>query len=344
MMDSKGNLFISNFQSTHISKISPDGKVSRFAESPLGPAGMAIDRHDHLFVTIFGSVQGEGQSVLRITPEGQVETYLDSPDLEAPVGIAIDNQNILYVANGRDGRIFRSTEAGSLELFSCVPLSLGRGSVRHMDWANGTLFVSTGAGAVFRIDRRGVVQYIMVYGSSPSSDVPSSPLLMECNGLAAAPDGETLYLGTLVEGKRTLIKIQNLVPKTRRHGWGALRSGQLELAGQVFESLLEAEPANPQDSFGLALVRLRTEQFVEAVPLLKTAASNPKLRNKAWHGIMMAYLLAGDLDLAFAAMEEALQKGHTQRNFLRGDRDLKPLRSDPRWQDLMQEESTKPDK
>lgn len=333
VMDSKGNLFVSNYNATYISIVTPQGEVRRFAETPLGPAGMAIDAADNLYVTIYGTPAGEGHSVVKITPAGEVATYIQGPELHASVGLAVDDAGVLYVLNGRDGRIFRSLRAGHYEPFSCIPLALGRGAGAHLDWAGGFLFAASNVGAVYRIDPTGALSYVMVEGDAQRpTGPPVTPLLRDCNGLTALPDGRTLFLGCSGPKGRTLVRLEGALPRaTLAAARAALQTGKLDEAERTFEELAAGEAPGPAVWMGLGAVKYRLGKFGEAGPAFEAAARTPEVAGAAHYNAGCAYALAGEVEHAFAALERALDAGFADGVLLRTDADLEALRGDERW-------------
>jgi hypothetical protein len=86
-----------------ITKISPSGVVSTLAMGIYysGEAGLVLDDNDNIYVTSLN--QGLiTSSILKITPSGSVKTV--STDVSFPIGIAIDHQGNLYVANNQMSR------------------------------------------------------------------------------------------------------------------------------------------------------------------------------------------------------------------------------------------------
>lgn len=117
VFDSKGNLFITEFNNHTVRKVSPYGNVSTFAgngtagySDGLGtnsllnmPAGITVDSSDNLYIT-----EWSGQRIRKITPEGVVSTlagtnvagFVDGPGASArlsnPDGITIDPFGNIY--------------------------------------------------------------------------------------------------------------------------------------------------------------------------------------------------------------------------------------------------------
>jgi serine/threonine-protein kinase len=142
VVDSKGALFVTDRLNHVIRKITPDGYVSTFAGNGQSggadgvgkmaslelPNRIAIDKEDNLYITEGRGLDlGEytyGFSVRKITPDGRVTTlagtgepgYRDGPALSAqfvlPIGIAVDEQGIVYVVDSSGNRIRRISKDG----------------------------------------------------------------------------------------------------------------------------------------------------------------------------------------------------------------------------------------
>src|SRR6185369_3167788 len=83
-----------------IRKLSPDGTVTEFARTGGRPAGMALDRHGHLFVCDVGKA-----AVLKVTPSGAVSMFADQVGnlkLTLPNFPVFDAEGNLYVSNSTD--------------------------------------------------------------------------------------------------------------------------------------------------------------------------------------------------------------------------------------------------
>ncbi len=68
VVDSNNNLYV--VYATEVSKITPDGTVSTFAEVPYGRGNMAIDTSDNIY-----TANEQNNSISRIAPNGTVTTY-----------------------------------------------------------------------------------------------------------------------------------------------------------------------------------------------------------------------------------------------------------------------------
>lgn len=71
VVDREGNLYGGGTDGV-IRKLAPDGKMTEFARTGGRPAGMALDRHDNLFICDVGKA-----AVLKVTPSGVVSVFAD---------------------------------------------------------------------------------------------------------------------------------------------------------------------------------------------------------------------------------------------------------------------------
>ncbi len=112
VFDSKGNLFVADFDNLQIRKITPEGQVSLFAGNASGASGtndgtgsaakfnllseMTIDKDDNLYVG------GYNNCVRKITPEAKVTTL--AGQCGASVGNVPDKNDFSAIETGADAR------------------------------------------------------------------------------------------------------------------------------------------------------------------------------------------------------------------------------------------------
>jgi sugar lactone lactonase YvrE len=135
VVDPASNTYVADLANHTIRKISPAGAVSTFVglAGTYGtndgngssarfhyPCGIAIDSQTNLFVTDNGNA-----CIRKITPSGQVSTFAGTPGVSGntngtgagarfnnPIGLAIDNQDNLYVGDAWNHQIRKITPAG----------------------------------------------------------------------------------------------------------------------------------------------------------------------------------------------------------------------------------------
>jgi DNA-binding beta-propeller fold protein YncE len=94
-LDLLGNIYVTNYDSNTITKITPEGVQSIFVPSSEGlinPMGIKIDSDGNLFVADSGNNQ-----IKKITSTGVVSTFVSLT--ASPAGIAIDSSGNLYITD-----------------------------------------------------------------------------------------------------------------------------------------------------------------------------------------------------------------------------------------------------
>lgn len=222
-----GNLYVTNFNSASVSQVNQDGMVSTFASVKNGPSGIVSDADGNLYVSHYGTGNGTGNSVTKITPDGTVSDFAVGGTLRAPVGIAIDGEGNLYVANLFDGRLTKITPDGTASLFSEVavaqPFTIG-----HLVWAKDKLYgTHVGQSRIYSFDSTGTAAVLAGTGTAGLNDGPASNATFTSpNGIAASPSGDTLYvaqgLGATTKIRLVLLSTATSIEEDVRKDSGGL--------------------------------------------------------------------------------------------------------------------------
>ena len=192
----QGDLFVSEFNAARVSRIDSAGVKTVVAETPQGPAGLVFDDEGALYVASFGSAQGDGDTITRVSPGGEVLELVSGQGIAAPIGLALDDDGRLYVANSKDGKIHRVSADGEVSLLATIPGPDNFFSTGHLVFAKGALYASgNGSHKVYRVTLDGEVSVVAGTGKPGEVDGDSATALLRVpNGLTASRDGDELYV------------------------------------------------------------------------------------------------------------------------------------------------------
>ncbi len=190
-----GSIFVTNFNNATVSKINTDGTLVKFADVFEGPAGITSDQQGNLYVSHYGSFSGDGDSVLKITPDGEVSVYSSGGLLSAPIGITMGEQNMLYVANFNNGLVLQINPDGSQAIIAEIPSEVGF-AIGHIEYVDGKLFLSNPAGGMV---------YAMKIGTDsvgPLRGLKASKKLTYPNGLTHNPVTNSIIVAEVQQSSK----------------------------------------------------------------------------------------------------------------------------------------------
>ena len=146
--DSKGNLYAGTGERGRIFKITPQGKVSLFFDSPeIGILSLAVDAEDNIYA---GSAP-DGL-IYKITPEGNQTTFFMT-EQHYVWTLVFGENNILYAGTGESGKIFKILPDGTGTVFYDSPQSHVMSLLYD---PQGWLYAGTeGKGITYKIDSEG---------------------------------------------------------------------------------------------------------------------------------------------------------------------------------------------
>ena len=191
-IDSRGNLFQSNFYGNYISKVDRFGEHVTFADSGLsGPVGIVIDADDNLYVT-----NCTANALSKVTTHGVVSTFAESELFRCPNGITRDPQGNTYVVNFSDEAILKVTPDGEVSGFAALP----GGGNGHVTFARGNLYATSFQGhRIYKVSLAGDVTLLAGTGAAGGQD----GLALEAtfsfpNGIATTTGGGRLYVNDFI--------------------------------------------------------------------------------------------------------------------------------------------------
>ncbi len=206
-IDAYGNFYVVHANngggSGEVLKITPDGSRTLLATLDGFPAGLALDKHNNLYVSNFVT-----PTVHKITPGGEVTLYASDDRLAGGVGIDVDQKGHVIVGNYVTADIVSITKQGEVSLIASIPeIVVGGAGIGYITVAGNSIF-ATGISVhkIFKVTMKGEVSHFAGSGESGSTDGP----LLEAtftlpNGITADTYTKTLYIGEY--GSTSLRKI-----------------------------------------------------------------------------------------------------------------------------------------
>jgi len=190
--DSLGNLYVANYNTGIITKITPEGTKSRFSNL-INVNGIVISKQDELFVTSYND-----SVVYKVTSGGDSEIWLQGNGLNAPVGIALDEDENVYVGNYNNGRIFKiDSDKSVTELGS----SLDSQGNAYITYANGMVYASgIDSNRIYKVPVDGSAVTELEGSAEAGFNFP--------NDIVPNEDGTKLYVSNFQNNK--IIVIENL--------------------------------------------------------------------------------------------------------------------------------------
>lgn len=151
--DSNGTLFVADLESHRIFKVpAAGGEATVFAEIP-APRGLTIDAQDRLWVVSHGK-----NHVVRILPDGTIETVVKGRPFEFPHNIVLDKDQNAFVSDGYAKTVWKVDSAGQVQKWvTGEPLINPVG----IAWRGEKLLVvDPHAKAIFSADNAGILEQL----------------------------------------------------------------------------------------------------------------------------------------------------------------------------------------
>lgn len=149
-VNSKGDLLVADLELHRIFKVPAAGGKPESVAEVNAPRGLAIDADDNLWVVSHGKNQ-----VVRVTPDGKLETVVEGRPFLFPHNIAVAPDKTAYVTDGYSKAVWKIPAGGKPEKWvSGEPLVNPVG----LAWRNANLLVvDSRANAVFEVTPDGKV-------------------------------------------------------------------------------------------------------------------------------------------------------------------------------------------
>jgi hypothetical protein len=157
--DASGNLFVADFYTYKVTKVTPQLVQSNFATVNGTPQQIAFDKSGNLWMAGSGFIQ----EIEKITPSGVVTAY---PASGSPYGIAIDADDNVFYSESNSGNIKKRTAAGVTSTFA-TDFSQPNGLA--FDKSGNLLVADKLDGVVKKITPAGVVSTLISGISSPTN-------------------------------------------------------------------------------------------------------------------------------------------------------------------------------
>ncbi|MBS1516728.1 MAG: T9SS type A sorting domain-containing protein [Bacteroidetes bacterium] len=226
-MDVSGNIYASRYIGSTVTKITPDGQTSIFASGIPTPNGSDIGPDGYLYVP---SNVNNGK-IYRVSPSGAVEIFINSIPLPSvvlfrsdgkmyissyqtdviyladstgaystlysgngmndPVGLTMDDNENLIIANFTDGKIFSVNSAGVFTQLADIP-----GIVGFIEYSNGYVY-STGfsTNKIYKTSLSGVTSILAGTGATGQTNGSSLSATFDApNGIVASLGGDSLFI------------------------------------------------------------------------------------------------------------------------------------------------------
>lgn len=219
VLDDENNLYVSVPQENKIYVITEGGDVSQYGPEISNPNGLIFEYDsDTLLVTSYAH-----NTLTKLSSDGIAEEWINSGDLNGPLGLCYDDDNVLYVSNFNDGKMFKVID-DELEYFATIPgANLGSSyfSTGYIIWFNGYVYATGYAtNIVYRVDEDGNIENYAGSGVFGFLDGEASSARFEHpNGIAKKVNSEEIYIsGYESHAVRIISESTQGMPETERNG------------------------------------------------------------------------------------------------------------------------------
>lgn len=186
--DLEGNLYQSSIGGNFVSKITPDGTVSKYCKTGLrSPVGLSFNSKGELFACNCGS-----NTIQKISKDGSSKVFCQSPLLKCPNGITVGPDDTIYICNFGNGDVVRISTDGKATKVATLP----RKNNGHLIYYRGYLYVPARTDCrVYQVDLKGEVSVFAGSGKRGKQDGAAMESSFSLpNSLIVGKDGKYLYV------------------------------------------------------------------------------------------------------------------------------------------------------
>lgn len=231
-IDGNGNIYCSNYEGDTVFRYTPSGEVTSFITGLNTPNGIAFNSNEELFVCdgegakiykydlkgkllatypIKGHPSGIIKSstsesmiftiystnkLMSLAPDGIITELASGAPLNGPVGLAYDNNNVLYVGNYNDRKIHK-LGSDKLQFVAQVPAAGPSPNLGFISYGNGKLWGTIlGSHKIYTIETN-VKDSVVLFGGNllgtNDGDI-SEASFNQPNGIFFNKSNSTLYV------------------------------------------------------------------------------------------------------------------------------------------------------
>lgn len=202
-----GDFIVTNFDNNTVSSINPsNGFATTIATGLDGPAGIAIDGNDNIYISNFGAYPTyKGHQIHKITPSGVVSVLADSSLLLTFQAMIFNGKGELIVSS-QNKLLKVDTETGALTVW----VDLGNLSFGHMVYRtiDSCIYATaTSQSKIYKINNEGVAT-IYAGGVSGIQDGDlATAQFKNPLGIGISPNENVIYVGDANRLRRIIIDV-----------------------------------------------------------------------------------------------------------------------------------------
>jgi len=204
---SNGNFVVTNYDNDSVSEVDLNtGVVDVIATGLDGPAGIAIDDNDNIYVSNFGAPPNyTGHQIHKITPGGSVSVLADSPLLFRFQAMVFNGEGELIVSS-QDKLLKVDTETGAIEIWVDLG-NIGFGHMIYRELDSSIYGTATNESKIYKIDANATLSiYAGSVAGYQDGDLGTA-LFNAPLGLEISPNENILYVGDSSRLRRIIMDI-----------------------------------------------------------------------------------------------------------------------------------------